>query len=100
MKIKKDKIEQVRTGYEQAKNLSCYSLLDIEKTEIGQDVNPFVTNNDSFSIHEYQDILNVIECRTATKCINTEISLTERDLSCPIWVFSIPTATGQDTRTT
>jgi hypothetical protein len=53
LKIKKDKIEQIRTGYEQAKNLSCPSLLDIGKNEIGQDVNPFVTNKNSFSILKY-----------------------------------------------
>jgi putative DNA primase/helicase len=35
LKIKKDKIEQIRTGYEQTKNLSCPSWLDIGKTEIG-----------------------------------------------------------------
>ena len=56
MKIKKDRIEQDRTGYINTKNLSCPSLFDIEKTEIGQDVNPFVTNSDSFLIPKYQDI--------------------------------------------
>jgi len=29
LKIKQDRIEQIRTGYENAKNLSCHGLLDI-----------------------------------------------------------------------
>jgi putative DNA primase/helicase len=71
LKIKKDKIEQIRTGYETAKNLSCPSSIDIEKTEIGQDVNSFVTNYDSFSTPVYQDISNVIECRNDEMYVNT-----------------------------
>jgi hypothetical protein len=88
LKIKQDKIEQNKTGYEKAKNLSNPSLLDVEKIEIGQDVNPFVTNYDSFLIHRYQDISNVIDCRDDEKCVNTKISLTERNLFCPNMRFS------------
>jgi putative DNA primase/helicase len=58
-------------------------LLDIGKPEIGQDVNPFVTNYDSFSTPVYQNILNVIECRNDEMYVNTEISLTRKDSSCP-----------------
>ena len=82
LKIKKDKIGQDRTGYETAKNLSCPSLLDIEKTEIGQDVNPFVTNYDILPTSIYQDISNVMECGNGGKYANIEISLTRKDLSC------------------
>jgi putative DNA primase/helicase len=56
LKIKPDRIGKDKTGYKNAKNLSYHSLLDIEKTEVGQDVNPFVTNNDSFPAPIYQDI--------------------------------------------
>ena len=83
LKIEKDKIGQVRTGYEYVKNISCPSSIDIEKTEIGQDVNPFVTNYDSFSIPIYQNISNVIGCGNGGKHVNSEISLTRKDLSCP-----------------
>jgi putative DNA primase/helicase len=83
LKIKKDKIGQNLTGYETAKNLSCPSLLDIEKTEIGQDVNPFVTNYDILPTSIYQDILNVIECKNDEMHVNSEISLTRKDSSCP-----------------
>src|SRR5271157_5455400 len=40
LKIKTAKIDQDKTRYENANNLSCPSLLDIGKPEIGQDVNP------------------------------------------------------------
>ena len=82
-KIKPDKIEQIRTGYETPENMSCPGLLDIEKIEIGQDVNPFVTNYDSFSTPIYQDISNVMGCENGEKHVNTEISLTRKDSSCP-----------------
>jgi putative DNA primase/helicase len=88
LKIKQDKIELYKTGYEQAKNLSCPMAIDIGKTEIGQAVNPFVTNSNSFLIHEYQNINNVIECRDDEKYVNAEISLTRKDLSCPDMRFS------------
>jgi putative DNA primase/helicase len=88
LKIKKDKIDQDKTGYKNANNLSCPSLLDIEKTEIGQDVNPYVTNSDSFPIDMYKDSLNVKECSNNEKCINAEISLTRKDSSCPNMRFS------------
>jgi len=87
LKIKTDKIDQVRTGYEQAKNLSCPSLLDIEKPEIGQDANPFVTNYDSFSTPIHQDISNVIGCGNDEMDANTEISLTRKNSSCPDMCF-------------
>jgi putative DNA primase/helicase len=82
LKIRSDRIEQDKTGYENANNLSCPSLLDIGKTEIGQDVNPFVTNNDSFPIYVCKDIMNVSECINNEKCVNAEISLTRKDSSC------------------
>jgi len=82
LKIKKDKIDQDKTGYENAKILSCPGLLDVGKTEIGQDKNPFVTNNESFPIYIYKDDLNVRECSDNEKCVNMEISLTRKDSSC------------------
>lgn len=96
LKIKQDEIELDKTGYEQAKNLSCPMAVDIGKTEIGQDVNPFVTNYDILSTLIYKYILNVMEYGNSKKRVNTEISLTRRDLSCPISVFPILIATGQD----
>jgi hypothetical protein len=36
----------------------------------------------------YQNIHNVVECRNDEKYVNAEISLTERDLSCPNMRFS------------
>jgi site-specific DNA-cytosine methylase len=67
--------ENVQDGYS-AKKITIWDNLKIKKDKIGQDVNPFVTNNDSFSIPKYQDILSVIGCRDDEKCVNTEISLT------------------------
>ena len=88
LKIKTDKIGQVRTGYESVKNVSCPSSIDSEKSEIGQDVNPFVTNYNIFPTPIYQNISNVIECRNNEKYVNTEISLTGKDSSCPNIRFS------------
>ncbi len=87
LKIKTDRIEQDQTGYKITKNLSCHSLLDIEKTEIGQDVNLYVTNSDSFPIYVCKNPLDVGAYSNNEKCLNAEISLTERNLSCPTMRF-------------
>ena len=46
-------------------------------------MNPFVTNNAICSIPIYQNVLNVVECKDVEKYVNTEISLTRKESSCP-----------------
>ena len=85
--IKKDWIGQVRTGSENVNNLSYPVANDTEKTEIGQDTNPFVVNKSISSITNYNNSLKVMECSNDENLVKHVSSLT-MDLSCPNMHFS------------
>lgn len=86
LKIEKDRIGQDRTGCKKDGFLSCPSSSDSEKTEIGQDGNPFVVVNVENSKNEYHNPVDVIECKSEKSGKNDDNlknSLTKKDLSCP-----------------
>ena len=83
LKIKQDRIGQDRTRCENGKFLSCPSLSNNEKTEIGQDGNSFVDLHNSFLENDTKKNTYVSTQENSEKGQNSEILLTRKDSSCP-----------------
>lgn len=88
LKIRQDRIGQDRTRYEKGNFLSCPGPHDSEKSEIGQDANPFVAVNNLFLENNSNEFVYVSTHENSEKGQNSKIPLTRKDLSCPNLGFS------------
>jgi putative DNA primase/helicase len=87
LKIKKSWLGLDRTESKNVNFLSCPDPSDIEKTEIGQDRNPYVVNYENFITVEYNNSSNVLDHKNNENCVKTKNSQ-HKDLSCPNMRFS------------
>ena len=88
LKIRQDRIGQDRTGCEKGDFLSCPSLSDSGKTEIGQDANSFVDSHSIYSKNESNNIQYVSNQKNSKKGEELNFHLTKKVLSCPNLGFS------------